>query len=91
MHKKYILVAIRSALIVGLFLWAYGFILTDKYAGTLPHFEDIAERRVYPLNVHGTFVFQTKEERDRLRFIDITGISSIFLGLCAAGWFTYKK
>jgi hypothetical protein len=39
------------------------------YQSTLPHHPDQVAGRVYPLNVHGVVVYQTREERDRLNVI----------------------
>ena len=41
-----------------------------QYQTTLPRHPDVTAGRVYPLNVHGIVVYQTREERNRqMRFI----------------------
>ncbi len=35
-----------------------------EYQRTLPHHPDQVAGRIYPLNVHGIVVYQTREERD---------------------------
>ncbi len=40
-----------------------------KYQGTLPREPDASAGRIYPLNVHGIVVYQTRKERDWLNEI----------------------
>ena len=37
-----------------------------RYQGTLPRHPDVAAGSVYPLNVHGIVVYQTRDERNWL-------------------------
>jgi hypothetical protein len=45
-------------------IWTAG--LYYRYQGTLPRHPDPGRGNVYPLNVHGIVVYQTRDERNRL-------------------------
>jgi len=71
----------RAGIIAGLIGLA-GVVWTSslwyEYQKTLPRRPDSLAGRVYPLNVHGIVVYQTRDERDRLREIQYSSIA-IFL------------
>jgi hypothetical protein len=52
-----------------------------QYQATLPRHPDQATGNIYPLNVHGIVVYQTRDQRDRLDRLDY---SSFGLGIVAA-------
>lgn len=58
-----------SMLLIGLAGVVWTTSIWYKYQGTLPREPDAPGGRVYPLNVHGIVVYQTREERDRLNEI----------------------
>jgi hypothetical protein len=77
---------------IGIFLFLVGFggglwagALFYQYQGTLPRRPAPASGRVYPLNVHGIVVYQTRAERNRLDEILYSSIAILAAsGLMAA-------
>ena len=51
--------------IVGLVGWFWALNTEYEYQRTLPRHENLAAGRVYPLNVHGIVVWQTRAEDSR--------------------------
>jgi hypothetical protein len=46
-----------------------------EYQRTLPRHSELSVGRIYPLNVHGIVVYQTREERNRLAEIQYSSIA----------------
>jgi hypothetical protein len=68
----------RAGIIVGLIglagiLWTSS--IWYQYQRTLPRYPDPAAGRVYPLNVHGIVVYQTRDERNWLNEIQYSSIA----------------
>jgi hypothetical protein len=51
-----------------------------EYQRTLPRHPDTAAARLYPLNVHGIVVYQTRDERNWLDEIQYSSIALFALG-----------
>jgi hypothetical protein len=54
-------------------MWAY--YLDYRYQATLPRHPDPVAGNVYPLNVHGIVVYQTRDERDLLNEVLYSSIA----------------
>ena len=52
-----------------------------QYQSTLPRRPDPVAGRVYPLNVHGIVVYQTRDERNRLDEVQYSSIGVFALGV----------
>jgi hypothetical protein len=57
-----------------------------NYQRILPRRPDEAVGRIYPLNVHGIVVYQTREERNRREKIQYTSIGLFALSALTAAW-----
>lgn len=78
---KWIVVTLSLITLAGA-LWS-GY-LEYRYQATLPRHPDPAAGNVYPLNVHGIVVYQTRDERDLLDEVlhsaVAVGLTSVLLG-----------
>lgn len=61
--------------LAGMF-WA--FYLQSKYQSALPKREDVAAGRIYPLNVHGIVVWQTRNEDRTRKQIEYSSVVVLF-------------
>jgi len=67
-----------SMLVIGLAGIVWTTSVWYKYQGTLPREPDARAGRIYPLNVHGIVVYQTRQARDWL--IEIQYCSFVIVG-----------
>jgi hypothetical protein len=68
-------------MVPGLAVWIYSGTIWNQYIHTLPRTPDQAIGRMYPRNIHGVVVFQTRAERLRLDLTQDIAIGTFFLGL----------
>jgi hypothetical protein len=61
-----------------------------QYQATLPRRPDTATGNLYPLNVHGIVVYQTRDQRDRLDRLDYSSFGLMILAF-AVGFIHTKK
>jgi len=83
---KRVSIAIGVAGLVGI-LWTAS--IWYEYQRVLPRRPDQPAGRVYPLNVHGIVVYQTREERDWLNEIQYSSIALFAASALMAA--IYKK
>src|SRR6266498_2966855 len=72
-HKKVIFLLIQVVVTVSLGLWIY---LDYHYAYTRPKKPQPDMERIYPLHVHRTTVYLTKQEDSQLNWIFLTAMTS---------------
>lgn len=70
----------RAIAIVGVAGWFYSGTIADRYFETLPRSPDARAGRVYGSNYHGIVIFETREERLRLKFAQDVSAGVILLG-----------
>lgn len=68
-------------LIPGLLVWVYSGTIWTRYLQALPRVPDQNTGRVYPGNIHGIVVYQTRAEQMRLDLTQDISIGVFFLGL----------
>jgi hypothetical protein len=61
-----------------------------RYQATLPRHPDQAAGNIYPLNVHGIVVYQTRDQRDRLDKLDYSSFWA-WDRCCAHGTNSYEE
>jgi hypothetical protein len=61
--------------LIGLTGWLSAAALTFHYQSKLPRHPDAATGNIYPLNVHGIVVYQTRDERNRLDALQYSSIA----------------
>jgi hypothetical protein len=66
---------------VELIVWLIAFVgimwasyLSSTYQATLPRYPDPVAGRIYPRNIHGVVVYQTRDQRDRIDRIEYSWI-----------------
>jgi hypothetical protein len=75
--------------IIGLGGWIWSANLTFAYQARLPRHADPTTGNVYPLNVHGIVVYQTRDERNFLDDLQYSSIAVFVAGLLTGA--IYKK
>jgi len=61
-----------------------------QYQATLPRHPDTARGNIYPLNVHGIVVYQTRDQRDRLDRLDHSSFGLVIVAF-AGGYLHTRK
>jgi hypothetical protein len=61
-----------------------------RYQDTLPRHADPATGNIYPLNVHGIVVYQTRDQRDRLDRFDHASFGIMFVAFALGFLYTRK-
>jgi len=66
--------------LIGLAAWIYAGQLEYQYQATLPRSPSPATGNIYPLNVHGIVVYQTRDERNWLDEIQYSSFAVFLAG-----------
>jgi hypothetical protein len=56
-------------------------VISTSYLDTLPRTPVVEEMRVVPRNIHGTVIYQTKEEDRRLSVVEDSSVGVFVVGL----------
>ena len=67
-------------------MFLYAGTIWDDYAHHLPRHESVSNGQIYPLDIHGIVVFQTKQQKDKLTLFNVGGITTFFCGLAIGGY-----
>lgn len=84
--SRVVLIIMTVLGLIGIF-WAFN--KQSEYQRTLPRREDLASGRIYPLNVHGIVVWQTRAEDARRKEVEYVSAGILFTAILL--WQMFKK
>jgi len=84
--RRFLRLIALSLVVVALSAYIYSHTVWSRYLYTLPRQPDQLSQRIYPRNIHGIVVYQTKSEMESLDELEQGSLAVFFAGLLVLGF-----